>query len=120
VIRVALKELPTNMLSRLKRRWNDLRNGQPGYRFRAQFERCLPARAGKSFLRRWFAIFVGVVLLIVGIILCFMPGPGLPFVILGASVLAEQFHVVARTLDSLEIKLREMTRRGTAWWRQTA
>ncbi len=117
---MTLKELPTVMLNRLKHYWCELRNGPPGYRFRAQFERGKLVRAGDSFFRRWFTIFVGTTLLAVGIILCFLPGPGIPFVILGASVLAEQFYAVARALDSSELKLREVTRRGVAWWRQPA
>jgi hypothetical protein len=115
-----VKKIATVMLSKLKRQWRELRNGRPGYRFRAQFERSERARAGKSFFRRWSVVFVAAVFLFVGIILCFIPGPGIPFIILGVSLLAEQFRTVASALDRLEIKLRKRTRRGVAWWRRTS
>jgi hypothetical protein len=108
------------MLSGLKRQWHELRNGKPGSRFRAQYERSQRAKAGKSFLRHWAILFVAAVSLIVGFILCFIPGPGIPFLIVGAGLLAEQFRAVAVALDWLEVKLRKMKRRGTAWWRQAS
>jgi Putative transmembrane protein (PGPGW). len=64
--------------------------------------------------------FVAVVLLIVGIILCFIPGPGIPFVIIGAGLLAEQFRGVASALDWCELKLRRTARRGKTWWCQAS
>lgn len=118
--RIALQHLASVMFSSLKRQWRELRNGHPGNRFRAQFERSKGAKAGKSFLRRWSTVFVASVLLIVGVFLCFIPGPGIPFIILGAGLLAEQFRVVATALDWLEVKLRKMTRRGMAWWSQAS
>lgn len=104
------------MVSKLKRQWRELRKGSPGNRFRAQFERSKRARTGKSFFRRWSVILVAAVLLIIGGILCFIPGPGIPFIILGVGLLAEQFRAVASALDRLEVKVRKMMGRGKARW----
>lgn len=106
------------MVSTLKRQWRELRKGSPGHRFRAQYERNQRARAGKSFLRRWATLFVTVVLLLVGVVLLFIPGPGIPFLIVGAGLLAEQFRPAASVLDWSEIKLRKITRLGLSKWRQ--
>lgn len=108
------------MLSKLKRQWGEIRMGKPGHRFRAQFERNERAKAGKSFLRRWMMLFVAAMVLMIGIVLLFIPGPGIPFVILGASMLAEQFRPAANALDSLEVQLRKMARRGRGWWHQSS
>lgn len=56
----------------------------------------------------------------VGVVLLFIPGPGIPFLILGAGLLAEQFHPAASVLDWLEVQMRRITRRGKAWWRQAS
>jgi uncharacterized membrane protein YbaN (DUF454 family) len=57
-------------------------------------------------------------LVIVGIFLCLIPGPGVPFIILGAGLFAKRFRAVASALDWLEVKLRKIIRRAAAWWRQ--
>jgi len=108
------------MFSRLKLQWRKLRQGHPGSRFRTQFERNKRSKAGKSFLRRWSTLFVAVISLLVGFILLFIPGPGIPFLILGASLLAEQFRPIASALDWLEVQLRKMMWGGKAWWRQAS
>lgn len=118
--RLTLKDLATVMLKSLKRQWRELRKGRPGQRFRAQFEQNKRATAGKSRLRRCLPIFAGAGLLIVGIFLCLIPGPGVPFIVLGAGLLAKRFRAVASALDWLEVRLRQMKRRATAWWRQAS
>lgn len=108
------------MVSTLKRQWRELRKGSPGHRFRAQYERNERAWACKSFFRRWATLFVTAVLLLVGAVLLFIPGPGIPFLIVGASLLAEQFRPAALAFDWSEIKLRKITSRGLARWRQAS
>jgi hypothetical protein len=108
------------MFSSLKRQWRELLNERPGHRFRAQFERRKRAKCGKSCLRRCFTVCAAVVLLIIGVALCLIPGPGIPFIILGAGLLAQRSRAVASALDWLEIKLRKMTKRAMAWWRQAS
>src|SRR4051812_42222743 len=102
------------MFHRLKRQWRDLRDASPGNRFQAQFERSQRANAHKSRFRRCVPVLAGAVLLIAGVILCFIPGPGLPLIFLGAGMLAERFRAVARAMDWLEVKLRKMKKRWVA------
>jgi len=59
---------------------------------------------------------LGVVLILAGIILCFIPGPGLPLLIIGAALLAERSRVISRGLDWIEVKIRKVLRWGKWWW----
>jgi hypothetical protein len=61
-----------------------------------------------------------VLLLLVGIVLCFIPGPGLPLVLAGAAMLANRSRAVARTMDWIEVKLRKVTLPALAWWRHAS
>jgi len=60
----------------------------------------------------------GGVLLAAGLVFCVLPGPGLPLVVVGASLLAERSRTMARALDWLEVKLRKLVGWGIAWWQQ--
>jgi len=53
-----------------------------------------------------------------GVILCLIPGPGVPLLILGAALLAERSRVMAKALDWLELKLRKVIAWAKAWWKQ--
>ena len=90
----------------LKRQWCELRNGPPGRRFQERYERHRLARAHQSKARRFLQLVIGVWLIKAGIILCFLPGPGIPLLALGAAVLAERSQRVARALDWMELKAR--------------
>jgi hypothetical protein len=56
------------------------------------------------------------VLLAAGLVLCVIPGPGLPLVIIGAGLLADVSRPVARALDGLEVRIRKLIARGRRWW----
>ncbi|SRR5258705_8308466 len=94
------------MFNTLKRQWYELRNGPPGRRFQERYERNRLARAHQSKARRFLQLVIGVWLIKAGIILCFLPGPGLPLLALGAALLAERSRRVARALDWIEVKAR--------------
>jgi hypothetical protein len=94
------------MLEGLKRRWRRLRAGQPGARFQRQYRENRESR--KSGLHRWGAVAAGAGLILVGIILLFIPGPGLLFIATGGAVLATESLAVARVLDWLEIRGRRV------------
>jgi uncharacterized membrane protein YdbT with pleckstrin-like domain len=96
------------MFSGLKQQWCELRNGPPGRRFQERYERNRRARADESAVRRFLQPVAGVILLKAGIVLCILPGPGLPLLILGAALLAERSRRVARALDWMEIKARQV------------
>ena len=46
--------------------------------------------------------------------LCFIPGPGLPLIVIGAGLLADQARPIAWAMDWLEIRVRKIS----AWARR--
>ena len=58
-----------------------------------------------------------MVLLLIGIVLMFMPGPAILFFLLAGAVMAEESRTVARFLDWLELRLRQVGRRFLHWWK---
>jgi hypothetical protein len=64
--------------------------------------------------------FVAIVLIVVGAVLCIIPGPGIPFIIVGAGLLGDEWRPLARALDRLEIRIRKIVTWGRHWWRQAS
>ena len=108
------------MLRGLKQQWRDLRKGRPGRRFQDQCERKRSGQEGKSWMRRFLQPVIGTIVLAAGIVFCVIPGPGLPLVLVGATLLAEHSQPMARGLDWCEVKLRNALRWGKSWWHQAS
>jgi len=71
----------------------------------------------QAWLRRFVEPIVAIVLVIAGLILCLIPGPGFPLIMLGAVLLAERSRRVARVLDWTEVKIRRVASWSKKWWR---
>ncbi|HJQ83250.1 MAG TPA: PGPGW domain-containing protein [Candidatus Binatia bacterium] len=56
-------------------------------------------------------IVVGLALVLVGLVLCFIPGPGLPIVFVGLTVLSTEFHWARRLRDWMHATFRRATER---------
>jgi hypothetical protein len=108
------------MLGGLKQHWRDLRKTRPGHRFQDRYKRNRRGREGELWRRRFLKPAIGVLLLCGGLILCFIPGPGLPLVLVGATLLAERSRPIARAMDWCELKLRKVLRRAKTWWCQAS
>lgn len=54
------------------------------------------------------SVSVGIVLFIIGLLLLIAPGPGLVFIILGTTLLCVASKRVAKKLDHLEKKAKEI------------
>src|SRR5437899_969791 len=108
------------MLSGLGQHWRELRDSSPGHRFQERYERHQRSPAGKGWSWRILRPLAGAVLLVGGIILCLIPGPGLPLVFIGAALLADRSRMVARLLDGLELLIRKIIRRGNEWWHRAS
>src|SRR3954469_17979625 len=99
------------MFATLKAHWHDLRRGRPGHRFQDRQARNRRERRSKTWPQRLLQPAAAVLLLIAGIVLCFIPGPGLPLVAIGAALLADHSHTMARMMDWLEWRIRKVIRR---------
>jgi hypothetical protein len=66
----------------------------------------------------WRIVRIGLAILLVvaGVIFCFIPGPGLPLIFIGAGLLANHSLVVARALDWTDLKIRKAARSAKNWW----
>lgn len=92
----------------LRREWHELRDGRPGSRFRDAFQRI---HGNGRHRRRWKRVGIGLLLLGVGFVLLFIPGPGIPMMVIGAAMLAQESPSMARLLDRLEVAARKVLRR---------
>jgi uncharacterized protein (TIGR02611 family) len=96
------------MFDKLKKNWNLFKTSKPGQRFKERYQRLSKKRQKNSTLRSVFNISLGVLIIIIGIILWFIPGPGWATVFIGAAIIAGESIMVARFLDFIEIKARKL------------
>ena len=70
--------------------------------------------------RIWTAVIGGTVLL-VGLALLVLPGPGIPIVVAGLAILGTEFLWARRALRNAKGTVAKLRRRTglSAWWRQT-
>lgn len=91
-----------------------LRRGRPGYRFQEWH------RAHRHRVDGWgriLTIFLGLLLVLMGLVLMAMPGPGLLVALLGLTLLGSTSLTVARALDRAELWLGPAWKRLQHWWR---
>jgi UPF0716 family protein affecting phage T7 exclusion len=95
------------MSQSLRAEWDRFRADPPGERFCNHYDR---ARSTPTSVRV-IQLVVGLVLVAAGIVLCFIPGPGLLVMVFGLALLAGQSRTTARTLDRIEPSVRRFVRR---------
>lgn len=102
-----------SMRSELKRQWKQFSAEPMGVRFLRHHDR----QRGSSALRVVMTFGVGVLLVLAGLALGLVPGPG-GFVtaMLGLVLLASSSRFVARALDRLEPKVRMWLSRARTVW----
>ncbi len=103
----------TSLYQEMRREWRLFRDDRVGHRFRDH-----QARLKNGSLRmRALSMLLGLVLLVAGVVLCFIPGPGVPVLVFGIALLAGESRVVATLLDRAEPRARHAARRAGRWWR---
>lgn len=101
-----------SILTRLRQHWTAFRDDAPGERFRHQYERMRRERAGLVVS----AVVLGTLLVAFGVVLLFVPGPGLLLVVFGLALIASVSRPLATLLDRGEPIARRGARRvRTAW-----
>jgi Putative transmembrane protein (PGPGW) len=101
------------MLSRLRKNWRVFERAKPGSRF----ERLHDAREGSG-AARIAATVLGIALIAGGVVLLFIPGPGLLLIAFGGGLLAQESLWLARRMDRIELLLRRLYRRGRSAWKR--
>ncbi len=101
------------MRDRWRSEWEEFRASAPGERFRERYERvrCLE-RAPAERIARCGA---GIVIVLVGIVLIPLPGPGWLIVGFGVTMLAQESRPIARGCDRLEMRARGYIARWRRW-----
>jgi hypothetical protein len=96
-----------SMLDYVKRQFRELKASPPGRRFQELYRR----RQNVGRMRKPLVIAGGLALIVIGIVLLVIPGPGTIFLVGGVALTAQELLCVARALDWLEL-------RGRKWWRR--
>lgn len=96
------------MLEGAKREWHSFRDSDPGERFSNHYRR---AHRSASMVARVLRIAIGAVLIAGGIVLLFIPGPGLLVMLFGVALLAGESRWLAERMDRAEVGARKRWRR---------
>jgi hypothetical protein len=100
-------------LADVRQEWRHFRDDKPGERFcnhRHRMQKKSRKHAAVSFA-------LGVLLLAGGVVLLFMPGPGIPLIIFGLSLVATHSKKLSDVLDRVEPALRRAGRRLVRRWK---
>jgi Putative transmembrane protein (PGPGW) len=103
------------MLEKLKKSWQTFKRASPGHRFERQYQ-SRKRSAGSSIVLTG----MGLLLLAAGIVLLFIPGPGLLLIAFGGGLIARQSLPLARRLDRLELVLRKVGRKSRRSWERSS
>lgn len=90
----------------LREEWTQLRQDKPGERFRNHHHRRREAR-GDGW-KRWLSVGAGVALILVGVVMLVVPGPGLLGIALGLGLFAGESYALAAGLDRAELGIRKL------------
>jgi len=103
-----------NALAVWKREWQQFRHDEPGERFRNH-------RTRMKKRSRWHmavAVVLGIVLLAAGVVLLFIPGPGIPLIIFGVALLGSHSKRLSTLMDRAEPALRRRAHRTLIHWKR--
>ena len=90
------------MFNRLRRHTREFVARRSGTRFRARFHNRSPGRT------RWHVIFtvtMAIALIPIGLVMLFLPGPGMALLIFVAVLIAGESLLAARALDRVDLAL---------------
>lgn len=104
----------STMFDSLKRDFKTLRSGTPGRRFRDFRRNKKQQRAGKTPVARIATFVVGFALVVGGIVIGWVPGPGGFIALIGLAILSREIPGIATVLDMGELLLRGIFR----WFRR--
>lgn len=103
-------------LAKLESQWKAFKHDEPGHRFEHQHERM--KKSGRGFFVG--AAVVGAILVSGGVVLLFIPGPGLLVIVFGLGLLAGLSERLAHVLDRIEPVIRRWARRAKAAWKRAS
>ena len=99
-------------MTNIARHWRAFRSDPPGRRFANHFSRM---RRG-SWVGAIARVGLGLALVVAGIVLLVVPGPGLLVMLFGVGLIAGESQRFAGLLDRAEPQVRQRARRARRWW----
>jgi uncharacterized membrane protein YbaN (DUF454 family) len=105
----------TAIMSRALHEWRRFRDDAPGARFK-NYHRRLHDHGSRPL--RVLGILCGAVLVVAGIAMCFLPGPGAITILLGLALFGGESRRLAGWLDRVEPALRRKAKATSRWWKR--
>ena len=98
------------MIERIRWNWHHFASSRAGLRFRERYRlhQSRRRRGGGFDIVRVSYIFVGALLIALSTLLGWLPLLGWGTAIVGLSMIAAEFYAVARLMDRLEVRVREL------------
>jgi len=100
-------------LAEVKDEWKHFKHDHPGERFRNHRERMKDKPRGHSIVM----LIVGVLLVVGGVVLLFMPGPGSLLIVFGLALIASHSKRLSELLDRAEPAIRRTAKRLVRRWK---
>ncbi len=104
------------MIERAKENWRRFKQGKPGHRFQDHHHRYQRGYRSRSYLRGLFGIVWGLLVVGVGFVAVPGPGPGWLIILLGLGMIAGESLSFARSVDWVEVRLRQGARLVAGAW----
>ena len=106
------------MLEALRKHWREFDQAAPGRRVQERYQR--QNRRRRSWLWKPLVIAAGFLILLVGVFLMAVPGPGLLIAALGAGLMAEESRLAAAALDRVEVGSRRVAAQLLQAWNRAS
>lgn len=109
-----------DMIRKMKEGWRHFEASKPGRRFQDRYRRRQENEHGWLDPGRIFYVSGGIALAGGSLVLGALPGPGVLTFFLGLGMVAGEFRPVARLLDWVELRARDLGRWVGGVWRSSA
>lgn len=106
------------MFARLHTQWRQMKASRPGHRFRDRYDRHKKSSNAPKTVWLVVRILAAVLLLLVGGVFMFIPGPAVVFFFFAGALLATDSLPVAKLLDWTEVQARKIGSKVRRLWRK--
>ena len=98
------------MIDQAKRNWQAFKRSQPGYHFQERYNRRQQTTSGPFDPKNLLYVAAGILIVVVGVLLAPIPGPGGIIAFVGLALIGSEFLPIARALDWGELRIRGLVR----------
>lgn len=105
------------MAMQLREHWRDLQQGRPGHRFQDRYQRARKTNRKTGMVQRIAIVVAALLCIAIGVVLSVIPGPAIPFFLLGGGLLAAESLAIARLMDWIELRVRDVWHWAVRRWK---